>query len=287
MIQPQQIQSNNAVSKSSYLKYNIIRRCIMLIILMLFLLQIVNINILVGSLTGSVFLSYISLLDIFAYLETVFASKTFTILSFISVIPIIILYLFFGRAFCGWICPFDLLFSLNEKMRIFLTKKPSKKLVNNKKTISFLIAFFFLTMSALISIPVFTNYLSHLTNLYRAITLGYFAFMDLPFEISVFLFSFGMLLSFIVFDLFSPRLWCKVICPVGRTYGVFNKVSILTIKRDTKTCIQCRACDDVCYMEIKPSNKEAIRDMDCIMCGRCIDTCSKITQSMNFRLWRK
>jgi ferredoxin-type protein NapH len=256
-------------------RFTLWRRGVMAAFLVLFILQIAKINIVAGSLTGSVALSYIRLLDPFAYLESLSASGDFTLHALWSVLPIVALYAVFGRAFCGWVCPMDYLFEVVERLRQRLLKV--KGMVFRLPRLSgYILALLFLIITALIGAPVFTNYLSHLTNLYRAITAGYFYLLDLPLDLDIFVYSTGAIIILLVLELIAPRLWCKSLCPVGRTYGLFNKFSLLRLSALSGTCQQCDLCNKACYMGVNISGSThgpSIRDTDCIMCGRCIESC--------------
>lgn len=99
------------------LKLSRLRRFVMLGIVILFLLQFLRVKVLIGSLSGSLVLWFINLIDVFAFFESLAASKDFTATAVIAVIPLIGIYLIFGRAFCGWVCPMDFLYEMVDKIR--------------------------------------------------------------------------------------------------------------------------------------------------------------------------
>ena len=70
-------------------------------------------------------------------------------------------------------------------------------------------------------------------------------------------------------SLFVERPWCKYACPYGALLGVFNKVRIFKIRRNSNSCISCRKCDRSCPMNIEVSNQEKITNLQCISCYRC------------------
>ena len=74
-------------------------------------------------------------------------------------------------------------------------------------------------------------------------------------------------LSFVI-----ERPWCKYACPYGGLLGLFNKISIFKIKRNSQSCINCNKCDDVCPMNIDIANKKIITDIRCIRCMECVST---------------
>ncbi|MDX9714274.1 MAG: 4Fe-4S binding protein [Dissulfurispiraceae bacterium] len=266
-------------------KLSTLRRFVLLAVVVFFLLQFFRVKLAVGSLTGSLALWFVNLLDVFAYLESMVASKDFGLIAIVSVLPILIAYLIFGRSFCGWVCPMDYLFHVTDRIRkckIFDFKISPKY--------GYIIAIGFLVASFAIGIPVFTNYFSHLTNFFRSLTGLYFYIMDLPVAVDVMLFSFAVIVLLLVLELIFPRMWCRLICPVGKVYGLFNKVSRFRLRvTDNDLCKKCRACDRVCYMGVKVSEyvikgDKNIRDINCILCGRCVEACNNKSNILRINL---
>lgn len=257
-----------------------IRRYVLLAIMLLFFLQFFKFKALVGSLSGSLAVWSITLIDIFAYFETLLATKELTQSGLFSVIPLLLIYFVFGRSFCGWVCPMDYLFELINR----LTKWRRMKF-NIPHKIGYMVAFLFLLASFLIEIPIFSNYLSHLTNFFRMLSSGIFLSISYPVDKSVFYFSGGLILLLLGSEYFFPRLWCKKLCPLGKTYGLFNKISLLKLRIEEKRCLHCGACEQVCYMDVSiaSSNKPILRDTNCIFCGRCLKGCGEKIIKMKLR----
>jgi len=259
------------VGMGGFSKLSILRRYVMLGIIALFLIQFLRVKIFIGGLSGSLAVWFVNLIDVFAYFESLIASKDFTSGALIAVLPIIGIYLIFGRAFCGWVCPMDFLYSLVNRLNDWLKKRP---MVSPK--IGYLIAGVLLVISGISGIPFFTNYLSHLTNFFRAISSGVYLAFDFPAEPVVLYFSVAVIFSLLVLEYFSPRLWCVVLCPVGKIYGLFNKICLLKIKFTEGDCGECNLCEQVCYMDVKITaylDQRGIRDTNCIYCGRCVEGC--------------
>jgi ferredoxin-type protein NapH len=257
-------------------KLSKLRRFVLLGIMLLFLLQFLKIKVLVGGLTGSLAVWFVKLIDVFAYFESLVASKDFTTTAFIAVLPIIGIYLIFGRAFCGWICPMDFLYEMMDKLRGNRQWAIGNRIKRISPKIGYGIAGVLLVVSALVNIPFFTNYISHLTNFFRFITGSVFLALDLPFEPSVLAYSGSIIILLLGLEYFFPRLWCKVLCPVGKTYGLFNKISLIRLKFVEGECGECNLCEQLCYMNVKIAryiDRPDLRDTNCIYCGRCVEGC--------------
>lgn len=254
------------------MKITVLRRVVLVAVIFLFFLQFFKVKALVGGLSGSLAIWVITLLDIFAYFETLLASQEFTEKALFSVIPLIVIYLIFGRAFCGWVCPMDFFFEIINK-----AKKWQKMRFNRPPIAGYVIAILFLAASFFAEMPVFTNYLSHLTNFFRMLTGAVFISLNLPTDKTVFYFSGGIIFLLLGLEYFFPRLWCKVLCPLGKIYGLFNKVSLLKLGIKNKQCMRCNMCEQVCYMDVKifNANKSILRDTNCIFCGRCTESCGE------------
>lgn len=253
----------------------------MLGVLLLFLLQFARIKALVGGLSGSVAVLFVTLIDVFAFAESLAASRDVAEAALTAVLPALALYLIVGRAFCGWICPMDFLYELVDRAKSRV--RPSAGGERRQKgsgpspRLGYLIAAGLLLISGIAGAPLFTAYLSHLTNFFRLLTTGVAAPLGLPMEPSVLVFSAGVIAALLLLELAFPRLWCRVLCPVGKTYGLFNNVSLLRLAVAGGTCEHCGLCDEKCYMQVNIAARTgapSIRDGNCIYCGRCAEGCA-------------
>ncbi|WP_207910899.1 4Fe-4S binding protein [Caldanaerobacter subterraneus] len=181
--------------------------------------------------------------------------------SFVLMIIGFIIAILFGPLFCGWICPFGTFQEFIGK----LGKKIFKKRFNNfvpykyDKYLRYLRYFVFAWV------------------LYATIVAGKLIFQDVDPYYALFNFwngeiavgSIVILFITIILSLFIERPWCKYLCPYGAVLGIFNLIRIFPIKRNNKTCINCKMCDRNCPMNIKVSEKTIIRDHQCISCLKC------------------
>jgi ferredoxin-type protein NapH len=242
----------------------------------------------VGSLSGSSALWLVQLIDVFAWLESFAASKSFTAAALYALLPVAGIYLVFGRAFCGWVCPMDYLFEMVGRLK--KTKREARGAGRTAKSTGYGIAAGVLVLSALTGIPVFTNYVSHLTNFFRSIATGFSLALDLPANPAVFWYSLFAIVLLLVIEYASPRLWCRALCPVGRVYGIFNKVSLLRLSFAPASCTGCSRCEEKCYMKVNIMSRvheRTVRDTNCIYCGRCVEECGNAGNLIRMTVRRK
>lgn len=66
------------------------------------------------------------------------------------------------------------------------------------------------------------------------------------------------------------RPFCRIFCPLGALFSLFNRFSILRINVDQKTCNHCEQCARICPVDLNistdPDSPECIRCMKCTTC---------------------
>jgi polyferredoxin len=84
----------------------------------------------------------------------------------------------------------------------------------------------------------------------------------------------GILLLAVVAAIAVKRPFCRVICPIGAIYSLFNKGSLLHLTFPGKdACANCGICRKVCPMDIDPHAQQ--NQLECIRCGECTSACPK------------
>ncbi len=72
---------------------------------------------------------------------------------------------------------------------------------------------------------------------------------------------------FLVAILFFRRPWCRVLCPLGAIFSVFNKGSAFFLRFDHDKCTECGRCNKLCKYNIDP--QKSPNDSRCIRCLEC------------------
>jgi NAD-dependent dihydropyrimidine dehydrogenase PreA subunit len=96
--------------------------------------------------------------------------------------------------------------------------------------------------------------------------------------------GFAVLVAAVVGSFVYDRFFCKYLCPMGATLGLISKFSIFKVRRTTETCIDCKACDTACPVNITVSEVETVDSPECINCNECVTACPvKDTLAMSTR----
>ena len=174
---------------------------------------------------------------------------------------VLILALFFGPVFCGWVCPFGSVQEVIGKIGKKFFKKKYNQLIPTK-------------------IDPYLRYIRYVVLaivLYETVVVGKIIFQDYDPYFALFNFwsdevtwmAFAILGVTLVGALFVERPFCKYACPYGAVLGIFNTFRIVKLSRNARTCINCRRCDRVCPMNITPSDDTYVRNHQCISCLEC------------------
>ncbi|WP_457755930.1 4Fe-4S binding protein [Thermodesulfatator indicus] len=181
--------------------------------------------------------------------------------------------LFLGRIVCGWICPFGLLQELLYKIKT--QKFACPRVLFAVKY--FLLVFFVILLPALLVSK--TGYgkvwfcrLICPAGTFEAGLLNLALRPELAALVkSLFYWKVALLLTILTLCVFYFRFFCKVLCPLGLIYGLFNKVGFFKLKWHEKACLDCDICEKVCPMGLKIP--EELNSVECIRCLNCLKGC--------------
>lgn len=180
----------------------------------------------------------------------------------------------FGRAFCGWACPFGTLHDM-------LSPTPSRRefKTRNHWHVKYIILFLTLVLAWFALDTIFCKFCPS-GSLFAAIPFrllhpGY-AQLSSFYYAHMFTLALTILLALVI-----SRFWCRYLCPLGAIAGAFNKVSTLTIKLDEEKCKECITCLEVCVMGIT-NIRDVGNSTDCILCGRCVEACPE--KALSFKV---
>ena len=172
----------------------------------------------------------------------------------------VVMAIFLGRAFCGWICPLGAIgeFSafLGRKLRISAVKI-GEKTDGALKYLKYVLLIVILAGTYRTDTLVFRNYdpwvgwahLTSITNIEYAV-------------------SFAVLFIVVIgASVFIERFWCRYLCPQGALLGIISKASMLRVGRQSPNCASCGICRAACPMRLQPD--KIASPAECIVCGKC------------------
>lgn len=181
--------------------------------------------------------------------------------SFILMIIVFALAVAFGPVFCGWICPFGTVQEWISKLGRKIFKRRHNTFIPTKidrvlRYLRYVVLGLVIFMTARSGELLFAN-----VDPYYAL----FNFWTGEVAISAFV----VLAIVLTAALFVERPFCKYACPYGAVLGLTNLFRLFGIKRNATTCINCKACDRACPMNIEVSTAGTVRDHQCISCLEC------------------
>ena len=263
--------------KFSNIKYLILRRVSQLTIMFLyFAANVWGWKILQGNLSTSTIFSKIPLSDPFALLQMLAAGAVVGVNVLIGALIISIFYgLIGGRAFCSWVCPINIVTDLAAWLRRKLYIDKIERKVWISRNIRYYTIVIALIVSAITGLAAF-EVINPITILNRNIIYG----INIINNTTVVALGAGLgfVLVIFLFDLFVVKNgWCGHICPVGGTYSLIGKFSLLRVKHTSENCTLCMKCKEVCpesqVLHMIGKDSITVNDIECTNCGRCIDVC--------------
>jgi polyferredoxin len=174
---------------------------------------------------------------------------------------VMLLSVFFGPVFCGWVCPLGTVQEWVGKLGRKLFRRRYNHFVPARldrylRYLRYGVLLWVLYVTATSGVLVFEAY-----DPYYAL----FNFWSTEVAWSALLILSLTLLG----SIFVERPWCKYACPYGAVLGITNLFRVFSIKRSTSTCKADGACSIMCPMNIEVDTKTTVRDHQCISCMEC------------------
>jgi len=191
--------------------------------------------------------------------------------SFIVFLLMLVLSIFFGRVFCGYICPAgglqEAAFSINGKNSIIGKRKYIKYFIWVVWIAAIAVSFVVHGSIDKVDPLYMTEHGISISNVYAYI-----------------LYYFIILLLFAPSLIFGKRAFCHYLCwmapfmVIGTKIRNVMRLPGLHLSADQSKCVSCKICNKNCPMSLdvaKLVQRGACNDSDCILCGACVDTCPK------------
>ncbi|EPA0982717.1 TPA: quinol dehydrogenase ferredoxin subunit NapH [Vibrio parahaemolyticus] len=244
-------------------RFLVLRRLCQLTIIALFMVG-PTLGVLTGNLSSSMLLDTVPLSDPLIVLQ---ALATGHIPEFNALLGVVIVVVFYAilapRAFCAWVCPLNIVTDLAAWLRRKFKIKASYRW---SPAIRYWLIPVLMLGSAL-SGAILWTWLDPVAALHRGLVFGMGAGWVL------------IALVFVLDLLLVEHGWCGHLCPLGATYGVIGRKSLLRVTAVRREdCTKCMDCFYVCpepevlRQPLKEGDRR-VMDQNCISCGRCLDVC--------------
>ncbi|MCR9985978.1 quinol dehydrogenase ferredoxin subunit NapH [Vibrio antiquarius] len=244
-------------------RFLILRRLCQLTIIVLFMAG-PTLGILTGNLSSSMLLDTVPLSDPLILLQALATGHVPEFNALLGVVIVVVFYAILApRAFCAWVCPLNIVTDLAAWLRRKLNIKASYRW---SPAIRYWLIPVLMLGSAL-SGAILWTWLDPVAALHRGLVFGMGAGWVL------------VALVFVLDLLLVEHGWCGHLCPLGATYGVIGRKSLLRVTAVRREdCTKCMDCFYVCpepevlRQPLKEGDRR-VMDQNCISCGRCLDVC--------------
>ncbi len=222
--------------------------------------------------------------------------------AFVLSLITVVLTVFLGRVFCGWVCPLGTLHNLVGSIR----RKPPAGMYEHWFHVKYYILIATLASALFTLQPV--GIMDPLSLLIRSFSVSIFPLFNYtirsifdtiysanPLDVAVateplyavmkktvltFEQSFynqsvfiGLLFGAILaLNFVEKRFWCKYLCPLGALLGIVSRYSFLKLSV-SEGCTSCSECATVCQGNAQPHVKDHWRSSECLVCKNCDDIC--------------
>jgi ferredoxin len=191
--------------------------------------------------------------------------------SFLLLAAVIATSLLFRRSFCGNICPLGTLQELSSRLgkRLLGRRRPGQGPVGPLKGDRILRGLKYGTLA------VFTVWAAVTASLAIRPYDPWAAYQHLssPDLFPELTWGFVLLMGTLAGSLLLDRPFCKYLCPMGGLLALLSRASGFKVRRRAETCIDCRACDRSCPVNIQVSTLTTVHDWECINCNECVNAC--------------
>lgn len=255
-------------------RFLILRRLCQFTIIALFMAG-PTLGILTGNLSSSMLLDAVPLSDPLILLQALATGHVPEFNALLGVVIVVVFYAILApRAFCAWVCPLNVVTDLAAWLRRKLNIKASYRW---SPTIRYWLIPVLMLGSAL-SGAILWTWLDPVAALHRGLVFGMGAGWVL------------IALVFVLDLLLVEHGWCGHLCPLGATYGVIGRKSLLRVTAVRREdCTKCMDCFYVCpepevlRQPLKDGDRR-VMDQNCISCGRCLDVCPEYVFEFKNRL---
>lgn len=228
--------------------------------------------------------------------------------------------LFFGRFFCGWICPLGSIHHFFSSLKS--ERKRGKQLLESNRYKRWQVTKYYLLAAALAGAALGTGIVGWLDPFsFLVRSLGLSILPTTNYSLQAFLrvleqsplavlrgvgFVFHFFLGALILNFKQPyfrqgvwlglififiltlnfritRFWCRALCPLGALLGLVSRWSVLGLVKDSAKCNDCNRCLLRCQGGDDPIGGVPWHQPECHLCLNCVNECPE--HALKFKLF--
>jgi len=182
---------------------------------------------------------------------------------------VILVIVFFGRFFCGWICPVGILLEYSRPLISTKERKGVGGVWKNRERYPILSAVLAAALLFGFSAPYLFSPPGVVYRIVLLFTLRGIIGVDVIVLLLIFILE--------VFAVRRGRTWCNTICPLGTVISTLSIINLVKPRVDQETCIDfdfnCLNCERICPMRINITRADRWTMMECNKCFKCWANC--------------
>ena len=181
----------------------------------------------------------------------------------------------FGRFICGYVCPMgliqDLLFKIKTPKRNALL--PRARYIKYAVLALFVLLLPYAVRNELSGLgsPWFCEFICPSGMIFGALPLLAANDFLRAAAGARFVFKAVVTAGIVLTSVVIYRFFCRVLCPLGAIYSLFNRFAFFKMSCDKAKCVSCGKCREACHIQIDPVNQP--NSPECVRCGECVKSC--------------
>jgi polyferredoxin len=175
-----------------------------------------------------------------------------------------------GRMPCAWLCPFGFMQELIHKI-----PSPKIEIPRILTWVKYAALLFLVVLLPIFVVDFlgygenwFCKYLCPAGTLQAGLPMIYLQPQLRGLLGTLFTIKLIILVVFLLAMVFIRRPFCRILCPLGAIYSLFNKVSVFRMVHHPDNCVLCKQCYRDCPMGVR--FYEGANQKDCIRCLQCL-----------------